>query len=431
MPVLLASGNSDNPAAKFDIFTADPAKTFCSYGAETKLSCADGSSQIFHGNPIDILEQQFDYPELDLNRPDAFPFVGGAIGYFAYDLLNYLRRLQSDCEQDIGLPSMLVGIYHWAVIINHREKNCFFVALESYPESRRVEVLECLTQSQSEAEPDLSMFILDTAFQSNFTKQQYQQAFQKILAYIYAGDCYQVNLSQRFSADYHGDPLHAFEKLHKLANAPFSAFIKADQGSVLCFSPERFLRVADGEVITQPIKGTRPRHPDRELDEKLLQELQNSTKDRAENLMIVDLLRNDLGRVCDIGSVKAETLFEAVSFSNVHHLVSTVGGKLRQKSDVFKLLKACFPGGSITGTPKIRAMEIINELETRQRSVYCGSIGYIGFDGNMDTNICIRTLVCDQERIHCWGGGGIVADSDPDQEYQETLDKISIFINNL
>jgi para-aminobenzoate synthetase component 1 len=276
-----------------------------------------------------------------------------------------------------------------------------------------------------------SSFALGSPFVSNYTPEQYLQRFRRIIDYIHAGDCYQVNLAQCFTAACSGDAWAAFLRLQQRANAPFAAYLQDGEQAVLSFSPERFVRVENLEVMTQPIKGTRPRSADPEQDLANRIDLETSTKDRAENLMIVDLLRNDLGRVCAFGSVSVENLFETQSFTNVHHLVSTVNGRLERAGDVFALLAASLPGGSITGAPKLRAMEIINELENMPRSVYCGAIAWIDVSGNMDSNICIRTLVKDGDRIHCWGGGGIVADSDGPDEYQETLDKISMLIDNL
>jgi para-aminobenzoate synthetase component 1 len=246
--------------------------------------------------------------------------------------------------------------------------------------------------------------------------------------YLYSGDCYQINLAQKFTATASGDALGAYLKLRKLSRAPYSAFMNLPGLQVLCNSPEQFVRVTGDQVETRPIKGTRPRSAANETDNLLAYELSQHHKDRAENLMIVDLLRNDLGKVCKTGSVSAPRLFEVESFANVHHLVSTVQGRLAPGRSAIDVLQACFPGGSITGAPKLRAMQIIDELEPDQRGLYCGAIGYIGFDGNMDTNIAIRTMVHCGGEIACWAGGGIVADSTADSEYQETLDKASVMI---
>ena len=264
-----------------------------------------------------------------------------------------------------------------------------------------------------------------SSVRSSFDRAAYDRAFAKVQAHIRAGDCYQVNLTQRFSARVRGDSWAAYERLRIANPAPFSAYLNYPFGQVLSSSPERFLRVHGQNVLTQPIKGTRRRGFNPADDAALAAELRSSGKDRAENVMIVDLLRNDLGKNCAPGSVKTTKLFEVESFANVHHLVSSVEGEPLAGRHAVDLLRGCFPGGSITGAPKIRAMQIIEECEPQRRSVYCGAIGYIGFDGAMDTNIAIRTLVRCGDSIHAWAGGGIVADSDVDAEYQECFDKAS------
>jgi para-aminobenzoate synthetase component 1 len=260
---------------------------------------------------------------------------------------------------------------------------------------------------------------------SNLSAAAYANAFERVQAYIRAGDCYQVNLAQRFAAPAVGNPWAAYCHLRELNPAPFSAYLKTPFGEILSSSPERFLALRHGQVETRPIKGTRARGATPGEDAALRQALTQSEKDRAENLMIVDLLRNDLGRVCRPGSIRVPALFDIETYASVHHLVSTVRGKLRDDEDAASLLRACFPGGSITGAPKIRAMEIIEELEPHRRGVYCGAIGYLGFDGGMDTNIAIRTIVHSASQVRFWAGGGLVVDSDPEQEYRETYDKAS------
>jgi para-aminobenzoate synthetase component 1 len=266
---------------------------------------------------------------------------------------------------------------------------------------------------------------------SNFTPDSYASAFAAVQDYLQAGDCYQINLAQRFSAAATGDAFGAYLTLRSLSPAPYSAFLSLPHVQILCASPERFLRVQNGSVETKPIKGTRPRGGDVQQDIRLAEELRNHPKDRAENLMIVDLLRNDLGKSCMPGSVRVPKLFEVESYANVHHLVSTVEGKLAEGRDALHVLRDCFPGGSVTGAPKLRAMQIIEQLEPHRRGIYCGTIGYVGFDGNMDSNIVIRTLVHSGKEVRCWAGGGIVADSDEKAEYQETLDKASAMIKLL
>ncbi len=427
LPVWLASGQDNGTDGSVDILSAAPARLLSTEGTRTRVRHASGAEELTEEHPLEVLRRHVG-AEAGAPLAHGQPFAGGAIGWFAYDLLHPWYRIATGAEDDIGLPGMLVGVYQWAVVVDHVARSCHFLARPSCPPALREEVLGCLTAPPPRP---AAGFKLREPFRSNFTQEEYRRVCQRIIDYIHAGDCYQTNLAQRFSASFEGDPLDAFAHLHALANAPFSAYMESPEGAVLSFSPERFLQVRGGVVRTEPIKGTRPRSADPERDQALLRELQDSAKDRAENLMIVDLLRNDLGRVCETGSVTVPGLFEARSFRNVHHLVSTVEGRLGDPGQVYDLLRASFPGGSITGAPKLRAMQIINELETRPRSVYCGAIGYIGFEGDMDSNICIRTLVAARGRIHCWGGGGIVADSDPGQEYQETLDKIALFLGNL
>jgi para-aminobenzoate synthetase component 1 len=274
-------------------------------------------------------------------------------------------------------------------------------------------------------------FHLRSPVRSDLSRLEYQACFERIQSYILEGDCYQVNFAQRFQAEMAGDPWTAYQQLRKINPAPYSAYLEFPQGSILCSSPERFLRLRQQRVQTCPIKGTAPRRKDPAADRCMAEQLAASPKDRAENLMIVDLLRNDLGKVCETGSVEVTGLFNIESFARVHHMVSTIQGKLAPGEDAISLLRACFPGGSITGAPKLRAMEIIEELEGRRRGVYCGAIGYIGFDGAMDTNIAIRTLTMTENRLRFWAGGGIVYDSKSDAEYQESFDKAAAIFEML
>lgn len=266
-------------------------------------------------------------------------------------------------------------------------------------------------------------------FSPTITAKEYAVGISTIQQYIYAGDCYQVNYAQRFSAAYSGDPFTAYLALRAALPSPFSGYMEFTQGALLSLSPERFIQVADGKAESQPIKGTIKRGSDPVSDQQNAAILQASPKDKAENVMIVDLLRNDLSKHCL--DVAVPQLFTLQSFANVHHLVSTVTASLRPEAAAVQVLEDCFPGGSITGAPKIRAMEIIEELEPARRALYCGSLGYISADGNMDTNITIRSLVCSQGKIHCWGGGGIVADSEVDKEYQESVTKVKVLMDTL
>jgi para-aminobenzoate synthetase component 1 len=323
---------------------------------------------------------------------------------------------------------MAVGIYRWAVIVDHQQQQSWLLAYDLDNQQ-----LTALQQqfSQLSAISSADSFKVQSAPLSNMDKPAYAQAFSKIKSYLLEGDCYQVNLTQRFSSPCQGDPWQAYQVLRKINAAPFSAYLNLPDVQVLSSSPERFLQVTGRRVETKPIKGTRPRSTSATEDARLIAELAGSEKDRAENVMIVDLLRNDLGKTCRDGTVRTPVLFDVESYATVHHLVSTVTGELAAKQHAVDLLRSCFPGGSITGAPKIRAMEIIEELEPHRRGIYCGAIGYIGFDGNMDTNIVIRTLIHNQGSIRFWVGGGIVNDSELDAEYQECFDKAQALLQLL
>ncbi len=423
-PILLHSADGKG----VDIISAAPESTLVTRGMETQISGVRGP-RLSTEDPFELLQQ-----ELAFRTPDALcggegdpAFSGGAMGYFGYDLCRRIENLPASPANDIALPDMAIGIYCWSLETNHRNRTTVARFFPHCSQALRDRIVSCLA-SDSEQRVDRQPFHLQSAMASNFDPGSYGHAFSRIQDYIHGGDCYQVNLAQRFSGTFCGDPWELYQRLSRQMTAPFSAFMESRSWSILSFSPERFLSVRDGSVFAQPIKGTRPRSYNPAEDQQFGLDLLNSTKDRAENLMIVDLLRNDLGRSCIPGSIRVPELFRLERFTNVQHLVSDICGELDPGKTPSDLLRGCFPGGSITGAPKIRAMEIISELEPHRRSVYCGSIGYIGFDGSMDTSIAIRTLVCDRQRIHCWAGGGIVADSDGQLEYEETFHKVDAIL---
>jgi len=419
---LLDSSFPHSTAGRYDILTANPAEQLPSLPQHAdEAQC-----------------RQF-FQDLGQYHRDRFagiqpvsqdiPFCGGILGYLGYGMGNRLHGVVSGpgaSHAGSQLPVAMMQAYGWCVIQDHLLRKATLVSQPGVPQAERNDVLARLRQPARSRAPD---FHLDDTFRSNFTPDSYREAFERIAAYIRAGDCYQVNLAQRFSAGFSGDPWHAYRQLRAVAAAPLSAYLKVAQDSaVISLSPERFLSLHGHRVETAPIKGTRPRHADPEADRAAVRELRASAKDRAENLMIVDLLRNDLGRSCVPGSIIVDRLFEVQSLATVHHLVSTISGELQPDRGAAELLRDSFPGGSITGAPKRRAMEIIAELEPDPRQVYCGSVLYISADGRMDSNIAIRTLLCDAGEIHCWAGGGIVADSQWEQEYQETFDKVGKFL---
>jgi para-aminobenzoate synthetase component 1 len=388
------------------------------------------------------------------------PFQGGAAGYLAYDWGLTLERLPAPRFDDLGLDDVVIGLYDWVLAWDHGAGKAWLIStgIPALDDRRAARAAERAADVKARlasmpvrrggpsgppaGEPDGSPLRTDVApsypvngegaLRSSFPRDRYLNAVARVREYIYAGDIFQANLSQRFEAPLTQAPWAFYRTLRRANPAPFGAFFDVPDAPILSTSPERFLRVnADGHVETRPIKGTRARGLGPEHDAALGQALTESAKDRAENLMIVDLMRNDLSRVCAAGSVRASELFALERYATVHHLVSTVVGDLAPGFDAFDLLRAAFPGGSITGAPKLRAMEIIAELEPSRRGVYCGSIGYWSVTGEMDTSIAIRTAVVRNGRIYFSAGGGIVADSDPEQEYQETLDKVRAVIDVL
>ncbi len=423
--VFLDSGKPLGQYGRFDIISARPFITIVTQDGVTTVTQAGRQTQYVRHDPFDVLKSVLsNYPQ----RPADMPFCGGAIGYFGYDLGRYLEKLPEIALNAEAIPDMCVGIYDWAVIVDHREQKTRLLSFSCDESSQAAWPDLCAlfgSSPQTPEPPPSRRFTLTSDITSNLDEAAYAERFSKVKQYITEGDCYQVNLAQRFSARAEGAAWQAYLYLRQISPAPFMAYMNFPQCEVLSASPERFLQLNGSHVETRPIKGTRPRAKNAAEDGRNANELTRSLKDRAENLMIVDLLRNDISKSCEIGSVKTDRLFALESFANVHHLVSTVTGRLAQGKTAVDLLRGCFPGGSITGAPKLRSMEIIEELEPNRRGVYCGAIGYIGFDGNMDTNIAIRTAVYSNHEIRFWAGGGIVADSEMQKEYRETWDKAS------
>ncbi|MFV7784570.1 aminodeoxychorismate synthase component I [Shewanella marisflavi] len=427
--ILLDSASADHCDAQYDIISFDPLATITSQDGVTAIdhtrSSVQGSSKAHEthsGDPFLTLQgaiahyfpQQYD---TDL------PFSGGALGAFSYDLGRRIEKLPEIAEKDISLPEMNVGLYDWALIFCYQKQEWSLVHYHGEQAlAERLNTVNAFLNAQTEPS---KAFKLSRDWQAQITQAAYKDKFDRVQEYLHSGDCYQINLTQRFEAEYQGDEWQAYLKLRASNKAPFSAFIRLEKHAILSISPERFIKLKGDAIETKPIKGTMARASDAVADKAAAKALAASEKDRAENLMIVDLLRNDIGKVASPGSVRVPHLFAIESFPAVHHLVSTVTAKLAAPNSPCDLLRAAFPGGSITGAPKIRAMEIIEELEPSRRSLYCGSIGYISQDGQMDTSITIRTLVAEAPRLYCWAGGGIVADSQVDAEYQESYDKVS------
>lgn len=413
---------------RYDVLAADPFCTLTTRGSDTTIEHRAGTTRTSREPPLDLLRGVLG-PRTAV--PPGLPFCGGAIGYVGYDFGRRLERLPVIAATDMDMPDVALGVYDWAVIVDHVERRACLVGQGRDP--RTFETWDGLV-ARLTAPPrhsEEAPFEVLSSVSSSFDRAAYGAAFDRIQRYIRDGDCYQVNLTQRFRARCSGAAWYAYLKLRSINPAPFSAYLDLPCGKVLSSSPERFLKVTNGRVQTKPIKGTRPRSANEALDRANAEALRASAKDRAENVMIVDLLRNDLGKSCVAGSIAATKLFDVEHFASVHHLVSTVEGTLAPGKDALHLLEGAFPGGSITGAPKVRAMQIIEEVEPYRRGVYCGCIGYVGFDGNMDMNIAIRTLVQHGEHVYAWAGGGIVADSNVDAEYQESFDKAAALLEVL
>lgn len=423
--VFLDSGRPYISLGRYDILAANPYTTLITWKNITVIQ----KKNRFHyskSNPFLLLKQtlQTGVPQHSVH----FPFTGGAIGYFSYDLARHLERLPNLARDQEQLPAMAVGLFDWIVIVDHLKKESWLIGHGNDPDTfKNWEPLKRLLSSPK-AQKYQSFKVLSQVC-SNMTKNDYEKAFKQIKSYIHHGDCYQVNLAQRFAAHAEGHSWALYQKLRTMNPAPFSSYLHNPYVTVLSSSPERFLSVKNGCVETKPIKGTKPRSKNPVKDQILSSDLLHSEKDRAENLMIVDLLRNDLGKTCQYGSIQVPKLFEVESFATVHHLVSTITGQLIPDKQALDLLQDCFPGGSITGAPKIRAMEIIEELEPNRRGVYCGTIGYIGYNGNMDTNIAIRTMIYNNNEIRYWAGGGLVEDSQLESEYEEIQTKATVFFD--
>lgn len=393
-------------------------------------------------NPFTVIQQKLQAFKLATIQ-DLPPFQGGAVGLFSYDVCQYLEKLPAQKQDDGQFPDIALGFFDVVISFDHQQQRTFVVA-SGYPEqTESTRLSRAKTQCENYIKRILTSKIAPLAPpkirtsigspRSPFNSQSYQTMVKQAQDYILNGDIFEVNVSQRMQAQLpvNVSPQWLYHILRTQNPAPFGAFLNFGDFIIASMSPERFIALNDGHVETRPIKGTIRRDSDPQIDNQNASWLQASTKDRAENIMIVDLLRNDLSRVCQDNSILVSQLCGLESFSTVHHLVSVIQGQLKPGCDAIDLLKATLPGGSVTGAPKIRAMEIINELEPTTRGPYCGCIGFIGFNGGMDTSIVIRTFAIKNGIVTFQVGGAVVLDSDPAQEYQETLDKAKPLLHAL
>ncbi len=437
---MLESGMDHDELGRYSIIGSDPFRVLKSkdnmvYVLSRDLY-ADTESEIqLEGNPFDVLDDLL--AEYKSTERSHLPFLCGAVGYLSYELRHHIERLNCTTVDDIKVPDCFMGFYDGIIILDHLEQKLYLSTLGIVAnEYDRIEYLESkLRQGLKTVDDGLISNIPpiweETEITSNFTRDEYMDALDRIHEYIRLGDIYQVNLTQRFEADMQCDPQTLYQVLRKINPAPFASIVEFGEGTIVSSSPERYLKLREKMMQTRPIKGTMPRGSTSEEDQKNREILDRSEKDHAELLMIVDLERNDFGRVARTGSVQVTDLFSIEVYPSVFHLVSTVSGELRDDKDAVDLIRASFPGGSITGAPKIRAMDVIDELEPTSRNIYTGSIGYIGFNGDMDLNIVIRTFVCKDGKAYFQAGGGIVWDSVNESEYEEIYDKARALMKSI
>jgi para-aminobenzoate synthetase component 1 len=439
----LDSGMDPQKLGRYSFMGNDPFLMMSNRGDTITITQNDGRID-FKGNLFDALGKYLSIYRLD-TKPLQTPFTGGAVGYLSYDLCHMVERLPSTAVDDLQLPESHFGFYDLIVACDNLLNKTYIVST-GFPElddnrrmkraGERLKKLKTrlgqVTVNEADKKPSSNTSGTGrVTIKSNFTHDAYLKAVAKARQYIIDGDIFEVNISQRFEAELVIPPYELYKRLRKINPAPFASYMEYDGVTIAGTSPERFLRVEGDWVETRPIKGTRARGKTPHDDRVRAKELLSSLKDHAENMMIVDLERNDLGRVCRYGTVRVTELAILEKFPTVFHLTSTVVGRLCVGKDRIELLKAAFPGGSITGAPKVRAMEIIDELEPTRRSIYTGSIGYLSFNGNMDMNIVIRTFIIKGKQAYFQVGGAVVYDSDPEEEYQETLDKARALIDSL
>jgi para-aminobenzoate synthetase component I len=422
----LDSANARHPDSRFDILAIEPKQLFELNSEQLQEDSSKPLERLYHAHQNLCAA----YPTAQLIEEPALkeiPFKGGLLFALSYDLGRAYEHIANEAIAELQTPDIFAGFYLSCVVNDNLRKRTLAITLDTDCDAYQ-QLLTALGSVSEDSNEQSDNFVITQDWQSNLSYEDYCQAFELAQRHISMGDCYQINLAQRFETTCQGDSFDGYRQLVKHNEAPFSAFINLGTSQVLSISPERFISVEHDEVQTRPIKGTMPRFEDLAKDDASKQQLIDSKKDQAENLMIVDLMRNDLSRTCKPGTVKVPELFKIESFQAVHHLVSTVTGTLMADKHAFDLLACCYPGGSITGAPKISAMNIIDQLEPHRRHFYCGSIGYLSIDERMDTNIAIRTLMRVNNKLYCWAGGGIVHASKAELEYQETFDKVDTIL---
>ncbi len=446
VPLVVPLAAWREPLEILPVFSADPMPVLLHSEATRardtgrwSLLCADPFERITWSNgqaadPIAILADALE--ERRCSAAGELPFAGGAVGYLGYDVGRAIESVPCKAAPGLDLPDLLFGLYSWGVLWDHH-RGAWAIVSSGLPETgaarrekarhdaalvaRRIE--SAGVGASSPARAFATAATVPRPIASTVPRLEYLHMVREARNLIADGQVYQVNLSQRLELPAPVDPVTLCGAMARHSPAPFSGYLDAGPFQMISASPERFLKLRDGIAESRPIKGTRPRGGTPERDEALRRELIDSEKDRAENIMIVDLVRNDLGRVCRPGSVRAVEICRVETFASVHHLTSIVTGALDERRGRADLLRALFPGGSMTGAPKVRAMQAIEELEPQRRGIYAGALGYLSFCGGMDLGMVIRTAIVTSNRTWLQVGGGIVADSEPLAEYQESLDK--------
>lgn len=412
--IFLDSSKEDEKLSKYSFIGINP---ICKYEVRDNCTFVNGIKK--EGNPFNILSDLVNRFNVEIN--DELPFVAGAIGYFSYSMRKYCEEIKEDTISLVTVPDSIFVFYENIIIFDLINDITYISAISDNPDNSIYKIEERLVNNIED--DDVEFKNRNTIFHSNFSKNEYIEAIKKIKDYIVSGDVYIANMTRHIWCDNFDDSFSIYKRLRKINKAPFSAYMNFDDFQIISSSPERFISIKDNKVVTSPIKGTTPRGKDKKEDEFYRNKLINSEKDKSELLMVVDLERNDLSKVCKPHSVKVTELFKIEEYATVFHLVSTVVGELDYNIDSVKCIKECFPGGSITGTPKIRTMEVISEVEKIDRNIYTGSIGYLDLRGNCDFNIIIRTILKKDNKAYFGVGGGITIESNEEDEWYETIDK--------
>lgn len=431
--VLLQSGRFHAQTARYSYLCFEPSALFQANATQYKfIDFETGKEKQGKGDPLDFLKEKLSlFSNPNPSSKDLPPFLGGAIGIMGYESLQWTEPISLTPKPGLAIPDLLFLFFNWGIVFDHSKKNISLFALNGFEEKIDCWKNKILSIPKDKNKKFLPSLNSDNSWQSNFSKQAFCDIVKKAKEYITAGDIFQVNLAQRLSCKTSVKGEELYTCLNAINPSPFSAYFKAPDFEVISCSPERLVQLDQNIAQTRPIAGTRPRLSNSLEDLKLEQELQKNKKERAEHIMLLDLERNDLGRVSEFGSVVVDEFLTIENYSHVRHLVSNVRGKLKEGADPIDLLKAMFPGGTITGTPKVRAMEIIEELETVQRNMYTGSLGYFSYTGQIDFNILIRTFIKKKDSLYLHAGAGIVADSIPEKEYDETLHKAKALMQAL